>query len=40
MPRSPVAFRLALRFAERFAGILPIVISRARETSAPADTVV
>ena len=27
MPISPVAFRLALRFADRFAGIFPIVIS-------------
>ena len=37
---SALASRFALRLADRFNGILPIVISRARETSAPADTVV
>jgi hypothetical protein len=38
--RSALASRLALRLAERLMGILPVVISRARATSAPADTVV
>jgi hypothetical protein len=40
MARSPVAFRLAFRFAVRFAGILPIWNSRASATPAPAETVV
>src|SRR5262249_48229000 len=39
-PRSDGAWRVALKFALRLMGMRPIVISRARATSDPADTLV